>query len=132
MQKLLIPALIATVMVTTAQTRKQYTQSKKLPEASIIWDGNQLHKLCEKYKDKKYDSQLGVGCSFYISGAAQTLVLNDDVESSVLRQPCPGKGVTNEQIVDVVVKWLDDHPENRELPAPYIIMDSLTKSFPCR
>jgi hypothetical protein len=52
-------------------------------------------------------------------------------KSSVLRQPCPGKGVTNEQVVDVVVKWLEDHPENRELPAPYIIMESLNKAFPC-
>ena len=67
---LLIPALIAMVVMTTAQTPKESTQGRKLPEASIIWDGNQLHKLCENYKDKKYDSRLGVGCTFYISGAA--------------------------------------------------------------
>jgi len=128
MRKLLLISVLFAAVVTAAQVQKQGARKRKLPEASIIWDGNQLHKLCQSYKgaDK---FPLGAGCSFYISGAAQTLVLNDDEKSSVLRQP--GKGVTNEQVVDVVVKWLEEQPENRQLPAPYIIMESLNKAFPC-
>lgn len=125
---LLIPALSAAVVV-AAQVHK-VDKRKKSPEAAVIWSGNELHKLCQSYQGANRLPE-GAGCSFYISGSAQTLIMHEDMESSVLRQPCPGKGVTNEQIVDVVVKWLNDHPENRELPAPYIIMESLKKAFPC-
>jgi len=125
---LLIPALLAAV-VATAHVQKP-SNKRKTPEAAVIWSGNEIHKLCQAYKGAN-QFPAGAGCSFYISGAAQTLVMNDDVEGNTLRQPCPAKGVTNEQIVDVVVKWLNDHPEKRELPAPYIIMESLTKAFPC-
>jgi hypothetical protein len=130
MRKLFLISILFAAVAVAAQMQKQGTKKRKLPEASIIWDGNQLHKLCQAYKgaDK---FPLGAGCSFYISGAAQTLVLNDDVKTSVLRQPCPSNGVTNEQIVNVVVKWLEEHPESRQLPAPYIIMESLDKAFPC-
>ena len=38
--------------------------------------------------------------------------------------PCPGSGVTLEQVADVVIKWMDDHPEKRDMPAPYVVMKS--------
>jgi hypothetical protein len=59
----------------------------------------------------------------------QTLVLNDD--AVIMTPPCPGEGVTQEQIADVVIKWLDKHPEKRNLPAPYLIMKALNEAFPC-
>jgi hypothetical protein len=30
-----------------------------------------------------------------------------------------------------VIKWMDDHPEKRDLPAPYIVMKALDEAFPC-
>jgi len=99
-------------------------------EAAIIMNGNALYDLCQHYKTEKLKGgELSVGCFMYISGATQTLVLNDDTK--LMKSPCPGKGVTDEQIADVVIKWMEDHPEKRDLPGPYIIAISLEQAFPC-
>ncbi len=126
--KLLCLALFVAV-VATAQVQKQQTKKRKQAEAAIIWSGNHIYDLCQHYKADKLKGSLGPGCFMYIAGVTQTLVLNDDTET--MTSPCPGKGVTDEQITDVVIKWLDDHPEKRDLPAPYIVMESLNKAFPC-
>jgi len=117
------------VAVATAGVQKEHAKMPK-SEAEIIWGGNQIYELCQDYKTNKLKGALGPGCLMYIAGVAQTLALNDDTETTML-SPCMGKGVTNEQITDVVVKWLDDHPETRDHPAPYLIMEALNKAFPC-
>lgn len=61
----------------------------------------------------------------YIAGTAQTLVMADG--SGTMKSPCPGAHVTNEQIVDVVVKWLDDHPETRDPHACSVYRDEGTE-----
>ena len=45
--------------------------------------------------------------------------------------PCPSTSVTGEQLTDVVIKWLDDHPEKRDRAAPYLIDAALNEAFPC-
>jgi hypothetical protein len=65
----------------------------------------------------------------YVGGVTQTLLLDDDTQT--MTAPCPGKHVTEEQVTDVVIKWLEDHPAKRHLPAPYIIMKALNEAFPC-
>jgi hypothetical protein len=112
-----------------AQAGTPTPQKKRHAEAPVIRTGNQLYDLCQTYKTDKLDSP-GFGCFMYISGATQTLLLNDDSETTML-SPCPGGGVTDQQIADVVVKWMDDHPEKRDRPAPWIIMRALNDAFPC-
>jgi hypothetical protein len=99
-------------------------------EAKIIWDGNQLFDLCLHFKKERLTGSLGPSCLMYVTGIAQTLLMNDD--SDHMASPCPGDGVTNEQITDVVIKWLEDHPARREAPAPFIVMTALNEAFPCR
>lgn len=120
----LILAVMAGAQVKTPPKKKRYA------EAAIIWNGNQLHNLCEHYKTDKLKGSIGPGCFMYIAGATQTLIFSGE-DTEVMMSPCPGKGVTQEQIADVVIKWMDDHPEKRDLPAPYIVMKSLSDAFPC-
>jgi hypothetical protein len=44
---------------------------------------------------------------------------------------CPPAHVSNEQLVDIVIKHLVDHPEGREVQASYIVLDALKSAFPC-
>ena len=107
-------------------------QKRRHSEAPLIRTGNQIYDLCETYKSDKADvtrNVAGFGCFMYISGATQTLLLNDDTETT-MPSPCPDEGVTDLQITDVVVKWMDDHPEKRDQPAPWIIMRALNDAFP--
>ncbi len=128
MRKILLCLALFVAVVATAQVQKE-SKKKRQAEAALIWSGNQLYDLCQHYKTDKLKGSLGPGCFMYIAGATQTLVLNDDTET--MTSPCPGKGVTEEQITDVVIKWLTDHPEKRDLPAPYIVMKALNEAFPC-
>ncbi len=110
----------------SAQAPKKHRHA----EAAIIWDGNRLFDLCLHFKNDRMTGHLGPACLMYVTGVAQTLLLNDDGDQ--MASPCPGAGVTDEQITDVVIKWLEDHPGRRDAPAPYIIMVALNDAFPCR
>lgn len=127
--KRMLAGLLAALALCGAPLQSE-PPSKKRPQAAIIWSGNSLYDMCRHYETEGYKSDLGAGCAMYISGVAQTLVMNDD--TAVLKSPCPGKMVTNEQIVDVVTKWLDNHPEKRNLPAPFIVTVALNEAFPCK
>ena len=103
---------------------------KRHAEAAVIWSGNDIFKMCQKY-DRDDATPDTVGCMMFILGASQTLLMNDDTETA-MKSPCPGQGVTNQQVGEVVIKWLNDHPEKRQLPAPFIVMTALNEAFPCR
>jgi hypothetical protein len=127
MRLLSLAVILGTLVSAQVQTNPK---RKRYSEAEIIWSGNHIYELCQHFKTERVSGSLGPGCMMYIAGAAQTLMLNDDAETT-MPSPCPGKRVTIEQITDVVIKWMDDHPEKRDLPAPYIVMKSLNEAFPC-
>jgi hypothetical protein len=97
-------------------------------EAPIIWTGNQLDVLCRGYKLNKEDIW-GTGCSAYILGVSHTLQFNPN--DAILPGSCMGKSVTNQQSIDVVVKWLGDHPDKRDKPAPFLVASALNEGFAC-
>ena|ERR1700722_16275325 len=121
--------LLSALFVTVLATAQVNTPNKRHAEAAIITSGNAIYDLCEHYKTDKLTGSLGPACLMYISGVTQTLILNDDTK--LMTAPCPAKGVTEGQITDVVIKWLEDHPEKRNDAAPYLIMESLKEAFPC-
>lgn len=45
---------------------------------------------------------------------------------------CIPEAVTNGQLLDVVVKFLEGNPATRHLPAQILIWTSLKQSFPCQ
>jgi hypothetical protein len=44
---------------------------------------------------------------------------------------CLPQGVTQDQLAEVVAKYLEDHPERLHLGAPVLIADALQPAFPC-
>jgi Rap1a immunity proteins len=45
---------------------------------------------------------------------------------------CPPKGVTRDQAKDVVVRYLQAHPEIRHYPATVLTQTALAEAFPCK
>jgi hypothetical protein len=43
-----------------------------------------------------------------------------------------GNGVSNDQVVRIVVKWLQDHPQELHKGAESLVVCALHDSFPCR
>lgn len=120
----LILALVAGAQVKTVPKTKQHS------EAELIWSGNQIYDdWCQHYKTDKLNSTSGRICFMYIAGVTQTLLMTK--EPAMMAPGCPGKEVTGTQIADIVIKWMDDHPEKRDAPAPFIVARALNEAFPC-
>jgi Rap1a immunity proteins len=81
--------------------------------------GNDLANLCSE-GDKPDGHFEGGVCAGFIMGVS---VVIDDV--------CHGANVTNGHVIKVARKYLDDHPEELNLPAQTLVHRSLTKAFPC-
>jgi hypothetical protein len=85
--------------------------------------GNDLVKICSE-GDKAEGSldnhfQAGV-CAGFIMGA-----------STMVDGLCGTKNATNGQMIKIVRKYLDDHPEELNQSAPVLIEKSMKKAFPC-
>jgi hypothetical protein len=44
----------------------------------------------------------------------------------------PGKPLSNRQIARTFVKWLQEHPDELELPADYLALRILEETYPCK
>ena len=44
---------------------------------------------------------------------------------------CIPSGVTSDQLVDIFIKYLNDHPESLHEKAQFLALSSLLKAFPC-
>jgi hypothetical protein len=51
---------------------------------------------------------------------------------TVLGLICMDKAVTKGQVGDIMKKYLQDHPEERNNPAAGLALPALTKAFPCK
>jgi hypothetical protein len=102
------------------------------PVALLFIKGQDLHDVCKYYGEDKFPAGSSVQerlrisndsgfCSGYIVGQAETL-------SSEYWSPTTG--VTVLQIVTVVKKYLDNHPEKWNDAAMNLVMGALSKAFP--
>lgn len=57
------------------------------------------------------------------------LGVHDVYEDEVI---CSGANVTGGQLRDIVRKFLEENPNERDMPAHLLVMISLGKAFPCR
>ena len=70
-------------------------------------------------------------CLGYIGGVADV----DGLEGATFperQRSCVPDNVSNGQLMDVVVKYLKEHPEERHMLAAILIVEALTKAFPCK
>jgi len=83
-------------------------------------DGNKLMSLCRSSDVK--------GCDAYVAGVADALAeVRDDAHVA-----CIPTRVTTDQLRDVVLKYLHDEPQDRELPGGRLAVHALAKAWPCR
>ena len=95
------------------------------------WDGNDLHVNCNQEADTV---DAGI-CYGYIVGFAdalfdfqQTKVFIERFQSVCL----PIERIPPNQLIDVVKKYLTDHPESRHQPGTWIVFEALRQTFPCK
>jgi len=81
--------------------------------------GNDLYQECQSKS-----SQLKAACAGVIVGAYEMM--------EALGYECMGERVTREQVRDVVLKYLREHPEHRHEPAAVSIIMAMEAAFFCK
>lgn len=95
--------------------------------------GNHLLNACNVFmssskQDVGYSEGLDAGyCVGMVSGVAETIILNDKPLACL-----PGSGITREQAVRIVVKYLNNHPEQLHHSASTLAVISFQQAFPCK
>ena len=81
--------------------------------------GNEFFRLCTGTEEEKF------GCLFFVMGAVDVM---DSLPSTA---GCRPPGVIVQQTVDIVTKYLRDHPERRQDSAVALIWEAQNAAFPC-
>ncbi len=84
-------------------------------------DGTKLLAMCTNPKDK-------VECEAYLSGVGDAI----GAGGKATAEACIPVSVTTVQLHDVVVKFLKDHPGDRELKAGTLTLRAYAAAFSCR
>jgi hypothetical protein len=98
------------------------TKAQKLSPTT----GNELLEWCQSG-----DTWQTGRCYGYVIGVAdlQTMVGKALPEN---RQSCIAEGMTVGQIVEVAIKYLKQHPEERHFNASVLMVKAIAEAFPCQ
>jgi hypothetical protein len=95
--------------------------------------GNDLKETCDLDQGKFLSHS---ACTGYILGAVEmTELINAAADRSKDKKQfsvCIPAGITYGQIVDVVKKFVDDHPEERHQKASVMVFLAVQHAFPCK
>ena len=70
-------------------------------------------------------------CAGYTAGIYDMINLLETT-SAVPKRHCFPPGVTRLQLHDVVIRYLQEHPEQRHMGAAALVSDALEDAWPCR
>lgn len=90
-----------------------------------IWTGNGFLQTCRDQINVENAFRIGM-CFGYLDGW-----LSRDAASMEDRSVCRPKNVPNRQLMDIILKYLENNPEKRHLMIDYAIHGSLSQAFPC-
>jgi hypothetical protein len=130
---LLLTAFLLLLTGTTGSSVAIPQKQKKFATILIFKTGNDLRKTCNNFEKSTDNPFAGLACGNYIRGIYESLLLTDHNSngSTNLPRSCPGEGVSMEQILAVVTKWMNSHPENWDAYAVSIVAEATKEAFPC-
>lgn len=98
------------------------------PSAAGWMSGNELLSACEEMNEAIKYQQLG-WCRGYIVGIADAMSPGNSVNGYKAKFTA---GITVQQLTDVVLKFLREHPEDRHYSAGSLVAEALSKAFPSK
>ncbi|PMZ76949.1 Rap1a/Tai family immunity protein [Pseudomonas sp. FW305-70] len=103
--------------------------------ATPRYDGNELLGQCQQYiraaDGEASFNQVDAGvCAGYVQGVESTVgFYSDDLANDA--KFCVPNGVTNGQLVRIVVKYLKDNPKQLNLTRTGLVWSALKDAYPC-
>lgn len=99
------------------------SMSAPVPALAAFKDGNDLWNVCGESDTRNQHL-----CLQYITG-----VVDGVTAISARNLPfCPRKGVKAGQIQDLVIRYIESHPQDRDRPAAWLILSALAEAYPCK
>ena len=93
--------------------------------ASNFENGNSLHNFCQE-GDGSFQK---IVCVAYIVGVVDAVGgARNGIDGLVF---CPPKDITRMQTTEIVKKWLNDNPSNRNFVASFLVAAALSEAWPC-
>lgn len=113
-----------------------FGQLKETGKRVSLTDGNELYSWCQAYKDvvRTRSDEIDVNtaggtaafdagiCTGYVRAAVDSLPAGEEFS--------PSPHVKLSQYVDVIFKYLDEHPESRDKHAAILVTKALAEAFP--
>ena len=97
------------------------------------FSGNNLAKYCKsggKENPLNSHSSLCFGLLHgFINGLEYGFLLH---ENKITKLFCKPKNITSQQIMKIMNKYLDEHPEDLHYEFGQILIEALVKAFPCK
>jgi len=95
--------------------------------ASAEFKGNDLKQYCSFYPRHTESTAM---CTGYIAGTLDMVRgVNQTFKSN---SACEPSGVTGEQLIEMSIKYLNEHPEQLHRVAAGLIWNMYVKAFPCK
>ncbi len=118
-----VAVLALTLVLVSAQTEVTWADTTtQLIKDFMATDGNELKAACGS--KSRFDQGVCIGFASAIAG-----VVGD--EPVMGWRACIPNGVPRRQLQDVMVKYLDDHPEKLHLGAETLVARAFAEAFPC-
>ena len=97
--------------------------------------GLQIQSRCKQISTGDVSSFDSAFCAGFITGVMESQTLweaRDKLEKRNHRfRFCLPENSTNGQYLRVFLKYLDNHPEELQKPAAFLLVESLVEGFPC-
>jgi len=95
-----------------------------------LYTGNELLDRCEAYLSDTGSAAKGNTCFGYLAGIADA---HDDFVAGGLhgKEWCKPENMKGKQLVRIVTKYLQEHPENLHYTAASLVANAFRKAFPC-
>ena len=138
MRKLFVICVIVATFVSGLQVRSHAAQLRETGHRMSLTNGNELYGWCRTYREtvRTRDGQFAIptsdtsvafdagSCMAYVRGVVDSTPAGDTFD--------PNSSVRVSQYVDVVFRYLDAHPEERDQSAGFLAQNALTQAFPKR
>ena len=100
------------------------------PAQAVFYDGNRLYEWCATPEGDPRYSWSSINCNGYVTGVIDSLEVAEKAGSGPITV-CVPSGATVQQVRDVVLKYLTNHPEQRHTAAAILTILALREAFPC-
>ena len=99
-----------------------------VPARAQFYTGNEIYGDCQASESDAAYFQKWARCTSYVTGAFDAILLARQLND---KPDCTPDRLTVGQMRDVAVKYMREHPENRNMSAAAIVLLSIMDAWPC-